>query len=385
MIEAKVTSTFLTALDGLEYGQLSLTLPDGQTRLFAGPADGPKADLTVHDHRALIAIAARGDVGFTESYRDGLVDTNDMEALMTFALRNEQALSRYINGHPITSKIMGVLYFLNRNTLKGSRRNISAHYDLGNDFYSLWLDDSMTYSSALYDGAVDLKGAQLRKYDRILEQLGASSGRLLEVGCGWGGFAERAMQTGDYALKGLTLSTEQAEFARTRLGPNAQIALQDYRHETGKFDHIVSIEMFEAVGEKYWPTYFAKLGNVLADKGRAMIQTITIDDARFASYRNGADMIRSFVFPGGMLPSDQRFRTQALTAGLRVEDGFAFGQDYARTCREWLANFETKLPEIRAMGFDEGFIRIWRTYLAACIAGFASGRTNVMQYRLAHA
>ncbi|MFB2533204.1 class I SAM-dependent methyltransferase [Paracoccus sp. p3-h83] len=247
------------------------------------------------------------------------------------------------------------------------------------------MDPTMTYSSALYGPGDDLVAAQHRKYDRMIDGLGAPSGRLLEIGCGWGGFAERALSRGDFAPKGLTLSQEQAAYARERLGPGAQIALQDYRDEAGRYDHVVSIEMFEAVGEKFWPVYFAKLREVLAQKGRAMIQTITIDDRHFDRYRKGSDMIRSFIFPGGMLPSPSRFRDQAERAGLRVEDAFGFGADYARTLREWLDRFDARRDEVAALGFDAGFIRVWRFYLAACIAGFATGRTDVMQYRLAHA
>ena len=389
MFDRTLETKFLQALERIEHGSLCLTTPDGRERQFAGPLPGPAAALTIHDWRTIPAVAAKGDIGLTEAYRDGWVDTPDLEALLTFGLRNETALDRFLYGHPFQALLVRALYLFNRNTKAGSRRNISAHYDLGNEFYRLWLDETMTYSSALFApedaGAADpLVPAQQRKYDRILEGLGSSSGRILEIGCGWGGFAERALAAGDFAPKGLTLSQEQAAFARARLGQGAEIALQDYRDERGRFDHVVSIEMFEAVGERFWPVYFGKLGEVLSSKGRAMVQTITVGDQYFDRYRAGGDMIRSFVFPGGMLPSPGRFAQEAARAGLVVEDAHPFGRDYARTCRDWLTRFEGQLGAVRALGFDEGFIRVWRFYLAACIAAFETGRTDVYQYRLAH-
>ena len=390
MFERQIESRLLGCLDKIEHGTLTLTTPDGKTRVFGGRKPGIDADLTIADWRAGPAVAAKGDIGLTEAYRDGWVDSTDLAAFLTFGLQNEDALEPFLYGHPIQALMVRALYLFNRNTKAGSRRNISAHYDLGNDFYKLWLDETMTYSSALYlpedaSAADPLVPAQHRKYDRILEGLGRSSGNVLEIGCGWGGFAERALTHGDFATKGLTLSREQAQFARERLGRDADIAIQDYRDEYGRFDSVVSIEMFEAVGERYWPTYFGKLKHVLADKGRAMVQTITMADRYFDRYRVSGDMIRSFVFPGGMLPSPNAFRDLAESAGLRVEDSFSFGKDYARTLRDWQARFEARLPEVRAQGFDENFIRIWRFYLAACTAAFEVGRTDVYQYRLSHA
>lgn len=385
MFEQRITSQFLRSLDGIRFGQLRLTMPDGTTRMFAGAAPGPDAALTIHDWATIPALAAKGDIGLTEAYRDGWCDTPDLTALLTLGLMNEDALDRYIYGRPLQALAIRLLYLLNRNTRTGSRRNIAAHYDLGNAFYRMWLDETMTYSSALFAEGDDLAAAQRRKYDRIIDGLAGGSGRLLEIGCGWGGFVERALQRGDFAPKGLTLSSEQAAYARARLGQGAEIALQDYRDERSRFDHIVSIEMFEAVGEAFWPSYFGKLAETLSRQGRAMVQTITVADRYFDRYRKGGDMIRSFIFPGGMLPSPERFRAEAERAGLRVEDAFGFGRDYARTLTDWLQRFDAQRTEIMAMGFDEAFIRVWRFYLAACIASFSVGRTDVMQYRLAHA
>ncbi|WBU53965.1 cyclopropane-fatty-acyl-phospholipid synthase family protein [Paracoccus sp. SCSIO 75233] len=384
MFEQRIRSEFLRTLDGLSVGRLRLTMPDGVERIFEGAASGPEAALEIRDWRMLPALAAKGDIGLTEAYRDGWCDTPDLTALLTLALLNEEALDRYIYGKPLQALAMRMLYLFNRNTKAGSRRNISAHYDLGNGFYRLWLDETMTYSSALFREGDDLAAAQRRKYDRIIDGLSGASGRLLEIGCGWGGFAERALQRGDFAPKGLTLSTEQARYARDRLGPGAEIALQDYRDEKGRFDHIVSIEMFEAVGEKFWPVYFGKLAEALSEQGRAMIQTITVADRYFERYRKGGDMIRSFIFPGGMLPSPSRFQAQAERAGLRIEDAFGFGRDYVRTLTDWLDRFDARREDVLQMGFDDGFIRVWRFYLAACAASFSVGRTDVVQYRLAH-
>lgn len=385
MFDSQTRDRFLTTLGRIGHGHLRLTTPEGQVHDFAGPRPGPEAALIVHDWRAVRAMAARADVGLTEAYRDGWMDTPDLPALLTFGLLNEDVLDRYVYGSRWQGLAMHAAYWLDRNTRRGARRNIMAHYDLGNDFYALWLDPTMTYSSALFGPGDDLTAAQLRKYDRIIDALPSASGPLLEIGCGWGGFAERALARGDFAPKGLTLSPRQAAFARDRLGPDATIALQDYRDESGRYDHVVSIEMFEAVGQRYWPVYFRKLREVLSDRGRAVIQVITVAEHYFDRYRKGGDMIRSFIFPGGMLPSPPRFAAAATGAGLRVEDTFAFGASYARTLTEWLARFDAARDGVQGLGFDDAFIRVWRFYLSACIAAFTVGRTDVIQYRLARA
>ena len=263
--------------------------------------------------------------------------------------------------------------------------NIHEHYDLGNAFYQLWLDPSMTYSSALFKSENDsLTQAQHHKYDRMLDCMETESGRLLEVGCGWGGLAERAISRGDFNIKGITLSEEQHAFAQARLGKNVNIALEDYRHQTGIYDRIISIEMFEAVGERFWPVYFQKLKELLAKNGKAVVQTITINEKEFPAYRRGGDFIRSYIFPGGMLPSPSRFKQEAAQSGMKAENEFYFGQDYAKTLEVWLKDFDNKQSEVKALGFDDGFIRLWRLYLAACISGFKTGHTNVMQVELSH-
>lgn len=386
MFQTVATKQLLKALDKLEKGSLQLRLPDGKKIFFEGRMAGEKADIFIHNIKAIECVAKKGDIGLAESYRDGLWSTENLPALLTLALQNEKALQPFIYGGSISQMLARFRHFLNRNTRAGSRRNIHAHYDLGNDFYELWLDKTMSYSAAIYETQDEaLEVAQHKKYDRMIDRLGRTSGNLLEVGCGWGGFAERASEKGDFGIKGITLSTEQQLYAQQRLNDKADIRLEDYRDQKGRFDHIVSIEMFEAVGEAFWPTYFDKLQSLLATRGKALIQTITIEEPYFEKYRSTGDFIREYIFPGGMLPTTERFRQEASKAGLAVADVFHFGQDYARTLREWLAAFDAKLPEVSALGYDEGFIRMWRFYLSACIASFDTKRTNVMQVELVHA
>lgn len=386
MLAQIVTDQLLRRFAQVECGRLRLVTPDGRERVFEGRRDGSVADLRLHDWSVIPALARHGDVGMADGYRDGKWDTADLLSLMNFGLENRQALRGFTMGAVLYRRLSAFSYLLRMNTLRGSRKNIHAHYDLGNDFYSLWLDPSMTYSSALYKNpAESLAQAQQNKYDRIIDVMDTPSGNVLEIGCGWGGFAARALDRGDYAVKGITLSSEQQDYARKRLGDKAQIALEDYRTQQGKYDRIVSIEMFEAVGEKFWPTYFGQVGRLLKDNGRAVIQTITINDQDFTEYRHGSDFIRSFIFPGGMLPSPTAFRQVAGKSGLAVENEFFFGKDYARTLEAWLATFDRQRSEVIALGFDEGFIRLWRMYLSACAAAFNTGHINVMHAELRHA
>lgn len=385
MLQGQIIKHFLETFRHVAHGAVQITMPDGKIYDFLGTHDGAHADLVVHDIRAITAFAQKGDIGFAESYRDGWWDSQDLTALFLFGLQNEAALDRYIYGSFLARIAARFAYIFTRNTLGGSKKNIHAHYDLGNDFYSLWLDPSMTYSSAIFAGESEsLASAQDRKYDRIIERLNCS-GRLLEIGCGWGGFAERALAKGDYNIKGLTISEQQHQYATKRLGGDAVISLEDYRLQQGKYDQIVSIEMFEAVGEQFWPVYFSRVKSLLADKGKAVVQTITIKDQYFERYRRSGDAIRTFIFPGGMLPSPERFVQASHQSGLAVTDQFAFGKDYALTLKHWLERFENRLDEVKNLGFDEPFIRMWRFYLTCCIASFTVGRTGVMQMELRHA
>lgn len=387
MLNKFATDQFLKQLDRLETGHITVTTPDGKTRDFVGENDGERAHVVIKDWRVPANVARKGDVGMAEDYRNDLWETDNLEGLITLGIQNENALNDYIFGSYLARIGESLGYFFKRNSLKGSRKNIHAHYDLGNDFYKLWLDPTMTYSSALYQsGHEDMITAQNQKYDRILDCLDRHSGSVLEIGCGWGGFADRAQDQGDYNIKGVTLSEEQHDYAVKRLADkNVDIALEDYRHQENRYDSIVSIEMFEAVGEQYWKTYFDKVSSLLKPKGKAVIQTITMNDDHFESYRKGSDFIRSYIFPGGMLPSVSKFKEKAAQSGLTAKNDYMFGADYARTLRYWLEKFDQNRAAVRNMGFDDGFIRLWRFYLAACAAGFATGRTNVMQVELVRA
>ena len=376
---------FVGAMRRVESGSLRLMTPTGSTLTFAGKKQGPNAQMTIHDWQVVRRLIARGDIALGEDYVDGKWDSENIENLIAFFLVNLDHLERFAHGTAV-SRLFFNFYnrFMRRNSKSGSHKNIMAHYDVGNQFYRLWLDDSMTYSSALFaPGAMSLEQAQYGKYSRILQRVGDNAASLLEIGCGWGGFAELAAKK-IKKLTCLTLSPSQLEFAKKRLQDKADIFLRDYRDMREKFDAIVSIEMFEAVGERYWPDYFKIIASNLNHGGKAVIQTITLRDDLFADYRLRSDFIRHYVFPGGMLPSLQRFREEASKAGLKCIDVFTFGQDYARTLREWNARFEASIGEIRHLGYDEAFIRNWRFYLNLSAAAFTVGRTDVAQIELVH-
>jgi cyclopropane-fatty-acyl-phospholipid synthase len=329
-------------------------------------------------------VLRSGDIGFAEGYLQGDWTTSSLPRLLTLLATNRRALEGPLYGSFLGRMLQRLLHMMRANTRAGSRRNIAAHYDLGNDFYALWLDRGMTYSSALFagDAGRTLEEAQRAKLARALRQLAPAAGaRVLEIGCGWGSFAELAADAGLH-VTGLTLSRAQLEFARARLGGRADLLLRDYRDEHGRYDAVASIEMIEAVGERWWPAYFAKIAAVLPRGGRALVQAIVIDDALFARYREGSDFIRRYIFPGGMLPSPARVEMEAAAAGLSVHDAFPFGADYARTLALWRQRFLARWPEARALGYDERFRRMWEFYLAYCEAGFTAGSTDVVQYTL---
>lgn len=379
---ARDTRLVFALLEKLHGGMLEVRLPDGSRQLFGDGEHG--VTLQVHDEAMFGQVLARGDIGLAEAYLDGHWDSPDITGLLALLARNRAALKKAVYGSWRKLLAARVRHWLNGNSKAGSKRNIMAHYDLGNDFYRLWLDPSMSYSSALYravdDG--DLESAQRAKYRRILRKLRATPGqRVLEIGCGWGGFAELAVADG-LQVTGLTLSPAQLAWARQRV-PQADLRLQDYRDTDEQFDHVVSIEMFEAVGERWWPTYFKTVARALKPGGRAVVQSITIRDDLFADYRKGTDFIQQYVFPGGMLPSRSSFRAAAAKQGLTVHAEFAFGLDYARTLAEWRHAFETKWPQIAALGFDDHFRRLWRLYLCYCEAGFLAGNIDVVHFELA--
>lgn len=382
-LSKRIKHEFLDTCGRIETGSLRLYSPEGE--VFDFGQGQLAAQMRIHDWSVVTAIAARGDIGLGETYVAGLWETPCIATLTEMALLNLDQFRGYAYaGFWNSLKFRVVNRLMRANSRRGAARNIQAHYDVGNEFYQLWLDESMTYSSALFaQDDTDLARAQTRKYDRILDRL-AGHENLMEVGCGWGGFAERAVETG-HNVKALTISPSQKGYADARLDGRADICLQDYRDSEGKFDAIVSIEMIEAVGEKYWPTYFAMLKARMAQHGRAVVQAITVPDSYFDTYRNSSDFIRHYTFPGGMLLSDRVIRKQARSAGLEVRDSFAFGQDYARTCAIWGDRLEQASDKIRRLGYGESFLRSWQFYLGICAASFAVGQTNVVQVELAHA
>ena len=352
----------------------------------------PSASLVVHDWGMFAAAMRSGDNGFAESFIAGEWETPDLCALLRVFIANRNALEAVIYGRWWGQLAHRLRHWLNRNTRTNSRKNIHAHYDLGNDFYRLWLDSTMTYSSALFEGDLtrSLADAQSAKYARILRALDVQPGQhILEVGCGWGGFAEHAARAG-CRVTGITISEAQLEYAQRRIAAaglqdRVELRLQDYRDLEGQFDHVVSIEMFEAVGERYWPGYFGMLRDRLKPGGRALVQSITIAESKFERYRTGTDFIQQYIFPGGMLPSPQRFGEVAAGQGMSVEDMHHFGLDYAETLRRWHQVFDYASPQVREQGFDERFMRTWRFYLAYCEAGFRARATDVVQAVLVHA
>lgn len=372
----------------LQHGALHLELPDGKSAHFGD--DSYPVTLRLHNWSLFDAVLKSGDIGFAETYIDGSWTTDNLTGLIMLFIRNREAVESLIYGKWWGNLLYRVRHLFNRNSRSGSRKNIHAHYDIGNNFYQLWLDPSMTYSSALFsNGSQDtMQQGQLAKYRRILQQLNVAAGeRILEIGCGWGGFAEVATKEGGAHVSGITLSTEQLEYAQQRMHDQgvaslADLKLMDYRDLNEKFDAIASIEMFEAVGEAYWPTYFECVARNLNSGGRACIQTIVIADELFERYRTGTDFIQQYIFPGGMLPSPSVFRAQAEKQGLRVKEEISFGLDYARTLAEWRDGFKQKLNEINQLGFDEKFQRTWEFYFGYCEAGFRADSISVMQFTL---
>ncbi len=379
----------LKLLQRLRHGALTVQLPDGQLRHF-GQTEAGAASAVIHLHnwKPCAAALKSGDIGFAESYIAGDWSTPHLPELLRLLSANRQALDAAIYGHWAGRLLYRVKHWLNRNTRANSRKNIHAHYDLGNAFYRLWLDPSMNYSSAWFEGRLDgdLTQAQHAKVARALRQVDLAPGqRLLEIGCGWGALAHKASVEFGAAVTGVTLSTEQLAYARQRLAAPQQegLRLQDYRDiDDGPYDAICSIEMIEAVGREYWPTYFQAVQRLLKSGGKACIQSIVIDDGLFERYLRSTDFIQQYIFPGGCLPCPAEFGRQVEAAGLRVIDEFAFGIDYAETCRRWRESFLARREEVLQLGFDERFIRVWEFYLAYCEAGFRSGDIDVRQYTL---
>ncbi len=373
---------------GLEQGALEADLPDGTCRLLGGRTSGPQCRVDLQSWWALVRLVAGGSAGWYRGWAAGEWISPDPVSLFALFMCNAASLGRSARPHGPGRWIGRLLHMARRNSRAGSRHNIAFHYDLGNDFYSLWLDRYMHYSSALFlnieDGLEDFEQAQRRKVDAIVDRLNLHDGAsLLEIGCGWGGLAEQAMERHGVRYTGLTLSTEQAEYARDRLGSGARILLTDYRDGQGQYDAIASVEMVEAVGQAYWPAYLAAIHRLLRPGGRAAIQYILIDDAIFDRYASGADFIQTYIFPGGMLLSESRFRALAERQGFEWRDVHRFGPHYAETLRRWRERFDHAIEEGQLpASFDQHFVALWRYYLMYCEGGFRGGGIDVAQVTL---
>ena len=370
----------------LRRGTLDVTLPDGRRFRLGGVEPGPAAEMVLRNYGFASRLVNGGDIGIAEAYLRGDWDTPDLTSFLYLFCVNHDLIQAMLGDNPLMRFAQMVRHWFNRNTRRQARRNIHEHYDIGNAFYSAWLDPTMTYSSALFEGDdADLTAAQTNKYRRLAEAIDLHSGqRLLEIGCGWGGFAEYVAKNHDVNVVGLTISTEQRDFARKRmfeagLADKVEIRFQDYRDERGLYDRIASIEMIEAVGEQFWPRYFSQLRDRLLPGGLIGIQAITIQDRLFQSYRREVDFIQRYVFPGGMLPSPQVLRSLGEKFGVPVIRERIFGQDYAKTLAVWRNNFRAAWPNLTPLGFDDRFRRLWEYYLAYCEAGFLSGNIDVRQ------
>ena len=373
----------------LNSGRVDFILPDGRKFRAEGLKPGPVAEVTINNPDVFARLVREGDLGFCDAYLDGWWTTPDLQAFMDFIHADNDDMYDGFPGMALVRAWEKARFWFQSNTKRQALKNISYHYDLGNDFYSLWLGDTMTYSSALFNTSQEsLEKAQIAKYASMVDQMGVKSGdHVLEIGCGWGGFAEYAAKERGLKVTGLTISKEQLEYAQNRiknkgLSDKVNFKLQDYRDETGVYDGVASIEMFEAVGEKYWPVYFDKIKQCLKPGKQATLQIITIQDARWEVYRKSVDFIQKYIFPGGMLPSPSVLRKEVHKAGLSVQHSIEFGKSYSQTLRRWFEVFNNKWDNISAMGFDDRFRRMWNFYLTSCAATFESGNCDVTQITL---
>jgi len=378
-------------LNNIHRGRLRITLPGGGTIEKSGTSEGIDAILVLHNWRAIRRLFVNGDIGFAEGFIENDWSTPDLTALIRFAAQNRDAFTKSMRGSLPMRLINRLAHGLNANTRRGSRRNIEAHYDLGNEFYRQWLDPSMLYSSAIFNLMTPtLEAAQQRKLERIAEKLQLTGNKdVLEIGCGWGALAIHLVTQHNANVTGITLSPSQLRWAenaaeKTDKADRIKLKLQDYRDVKGQFDNIVSVEMFEAVGEAYWPSYFGTLKRCLKPGGRAVLQIISIEENRFDTYRRKADFIQKYVFPGGFLPSDSALEKAVGQAGLKLTEKELFGQSYALTLAEWRQRFHARWQTISLLGFDERFRRMWDYYLCYCEAGFAEGTINVGLYTIEH-
>ncbi|WP_298358366.1 cyclopropane-fatty-acyl-phospholipid synthase family protein [uncultured Litoreibacter sp.] len=370
----------------MQRGRLDIKLEDGRVFRTEGDKPGPVAEFTVHNNDLFARIIREGDLGFCDAYLDGWWSTPDLQAFMDLVHADNEDVYDGYAGMALVRAYEKLRFWMQSNSKSQAKKNISYHYDLGNDFYALWLDDTMTYSSALFkDGQESLEKAQEHKYASMVDQMGAQPGdHVLEIGCGWGGFAEYAAKERGIKVTGLTISQEQHDYAVARmerlgLSDMVEIKMQDYRDETGLYDGIASIEMFEAVGEKYWPTYFDAVRDRLKPGKNATLQIITVADSRWDVYKRGVDFIQKYIFPGGMLPSPSALKAQIARAGLDLKGSIEFGQSYSDTLRRWHETFNDRWDEVAKQGFDARFQRMWNFYLTSCAATFWSGNCDVTQ------
>ena len=375
---------FLEMMSNIRKGSVTIVTPEEKYLKYTGIEEGEHVSIRINEWKFCEDIFMKGDIGLGESYISGYWDCGNINNLIKFGIENYNELERVIKGSLLKILFFRIKHFLNRNSRKGSLKNVHAHYDIGNEFYQLWLDSSMTYSSAIFNSTdEELLSAQENKYERILKKLKLKNGdHILEVGCGWGGFMEYAARNG-FKVTGVTISKEKYKFAKKRLskfGNLAKVKLQDYRDIDGKYNHIVSIEMFEALGEKYWKKYFKMLFSILKPGGKLIIQSITINNNDFFSYRKCSDFIQQYIFPGGMLPSPKIFKDVAVKQGFIYRGDLEFGRDYGITLKRWEENFSSVLSRVKKLGFDDKFIRTWRFYLKYCQGGFEANKISVFQF-----
>jgi len=378
------------AAQSLNQGRLDIRLPDERVFRAEGRNPGPVAEITVHNGDVFARMVREGYLGFCDAYLEGWWSTPDLQAFMDMVNADNDEMYNSYPGQVIAQFYEKIRFWLQRNTKAQARKNISYHYDLGNDFYRMWLDDTMTYSSALFEtGQESLEKAQIAKYASMVDQMGVKPGdHVLEIGCGWGGFAEYAASERGLKVTGLTISQEQFDYAQARidkagLSDRVTFKLQDYRDETGQYDGIASIEMFEAVGQQYWPVYFNTVRERLRPGAQATLQIITVADHRWDAYRTGVDFIQKYIFPGGMLPSPAVLRAEVEKAGLSVAHSIEFGESYSQTLRRWHETFNEKWSDVAALGFDERFRRMWNFYLTSCAGAFHGGNCDVTQITIA--
>ncbi|SDD80868.1 SAM-dependent methyltransferase [Ruegeria marina] len=383
-------SQVMKMLSRMEAGRLDIALPDGRVFRSEGKRPGPVAHVDIHDPEVFARLIREGELGFSDAYIEGEWSTPDLRAFMDLVHQGDETVYDGFPGQFLARAYERLRFWLQRNHKAQAKKNISYHYDLGNAFYGLWLDETMTYSSAIFEtGQESLEKAQIAKYASLIDEMGAKPGdHILEIGCGWGGFAEYAARERGLRVTGLTISQEQFKYATERiekagLSDRVEFKLQDYRDETGTYDGIASIEMFEAVGEKYWPVYFDTVHDRLKPGGQATLQIITVADKRWEIYRNGVDFIQKYIFPGGMLPAPRILREQVARARLEFVKSREFGKSYDLTLRRWHETFNEKWDQVAALGFDERFRRMWNFYLTSCGAAFDSGTCDVTQITVA--